>query len=79
MVLWRSRASAAREDVERRATHIAGALLFALSVFVAITSVTSLLGYSEPSQRFWGSPFRSQQQSYAVACEREAAAVRNHG
>ena len=40
--------TAAHGDAERRAARVAGALLFALAAFVAITSVTSLLGYSEP-------------------------------
>jgi divalent metal cation (Fe/Co/Zn/Cd) transporter len=53
-VLWRFRASDADEDVEKRAARIAGALLFALAVFVAVTSVTSLLGYSEPNPTFLG-------------------------
>jgi divalent metal cation (Fe/Co/Zn/Cd) transporter len=48
VVLWGFRASAAREDTERRAARVAGALLFALAAYVAITSVTSLLGYSQP-------------------------------
>jgi divalent metal cation (Fe/Co/Zn/Cd) transporter len=54
VVLWRFRASAARGDVEERAARIAGALLFALAAFVAITSVASLLGYSEPKPTFLG-------------------------
>ena len=54
VVLWRFRASAAHEDVERRAARIAGALLFMLAAFVAVTSVTSLLGYSEPRPTFLG-------------------------
>lgn len=54
VVLWRFRASDAREDVEKRAARVAGALLFALAVYVAITSVASLLGYSEPKATFLG-------------------------
>src|ERR1700726_3503776 len=54
VVLWRFRASDAHEDVEKRAACVAGALLFALAVFVAVTSVTSLLGYSEPNPTFLG-------------------------
>lgn len=54
VVLCRFRASAARGDVEERAARIAGALLFALAAFVAITSVASLLGYSEPKPTFLG-------------------------
>jgi divalent metal cation (Fe/Co/Zn/Cd) transporter len=54
VVLWRFRASAARGDAERRAARIAGALLFALAAFVAVTSVTSLLGYSVPKPTFLG-------------------------
>src|ERR1700732_1463698 len=48
VVLWRFRAAAKHEDAERRAARVAGALLFALAIYVAITSVASLLGYSEP-------------------------------
>ena len=54
VVLWRFRASDASEKVEKRAARLAGALLFALAVFVAVTSVTSLLGYSEPKPTFLG-------------------------
>ena len=54
VVLWRFRATAAHEDVERRAARIAGALLFALAAYVAVTSVTSLLGYSEPKPTLLG-------------------------
>ena len=54
VVLWRFRASDAHEDVERRAARIAGALLFTLAAYVAITSVGSLLGYSEPKPTLLG-------------------------
>jgi divalent metal cation (Fe/Co/Zn/Cd) transporter len=54
VVLWRFRASAAHEEAEVRAARVAGALLFALAAFVAITSVTSLLGYSEPKPALLG-------------------------
>lgn len=54
VVLWRFRASAARRDAERLASRVAGALLFALAVYVALTSITSLLGYSEPKPSFLG-------------------------
>ena len=53
VVLWRFRTTA-HEDAEGRAARIAGALLFALAGFVAVTSVTSLLGYSEPKPTFLG-------------------------
>src|ERR1700681_4341422 len=46
VVLWRFRASDTHADAEKRAARVAGALLFALAAFVAVTSVTSLLGYS---------------------------------
>jgi divalent metal cation (Fe/Co/Zn/Cd) transporter len=49
VVLWRFRATAAHGDAERQAARVAGALLFALAAFVAVTSVTSLLGYSDPT------------------------------
>ena len=55
VVLWRFRASAAvHEDAERRAARIGGALLFALAAYVAVASVTSPLGYSEPKPTFLG-------------------------
>ena len=54
VVLWRFRASDAREDVEKRAARVAGALLFALAAYVAVISVTSLLGYGEPKPTLLG-------------------------
>ena len=53
VILWRFRTTS-HEDAERRAARVAGALLFALAAFVAVTSVTSLLGYSEPRPTFLG-------------------------
>ena len=53
-VLWRFRANSAQEQAERRASRIAGALLFGLAAYIAFTSVTSLLGYSEPKPTFLG-------------------------
>ena len=54
VVLWRFRASAENEHAEKRAARVAGTLLFALAAFVAVTSVTSLLGYTEPKPTFLG-------------------------
>ncbi len=54
VVLRRFRATAAHEDAERRAARVVGALLFALAAFVAVTSVVSLLGYSEPKPTILG-------------------------
>jgi divalent metal cation (Fe/Co/Zn/Cd) transporter len=54
VVLWRFRVSDAHEDTERRAARVAGGLLFALAAFVAVTSIMSLLGYSEPKPTFLG-------------------------
>jgi len=54
VVLWRFRASVENEHAEKRAARVAGALLFALAAFVAVTSVTSLLGHSEPKPTFLG-------------------------
>lgn len=54
VVLWRFRASDAQGDAERRAARVAGALLFALAAYVAITSVASLQGYCEPKPTFLG-------------------------
>jgi divalent metal cation (Fe/Co/Zn/Cd) transporter len=54
VVLWRFRAHAAHEDAERRAARIAGALLFALAPYVAVSSALCLLGYSEPKPTLLG-------------------------
>ena len=54
VVLWRFRATAAHGDAERRAARVVGALLFALAAYVAVTSVTSLLGYSDLKPTFLG-------------------------
>jgi divalent metal cation (Fe/Co/Zn/Cd) transporter len=54
VVLWRFRTSAVHEEAERQAARVAAALLFALAVFVAVSSVMSLLGYSEPKPTFLG-------------------------
>jgi divalent metal cation (Fe/Co/Zn/Cd) transporter len=54
VVLWRFRASAAHSYAERRAARVAGILLFALAGYVAVISVTSLLGYSEPKPTLLG-------------------------
>jgi divalent metal cation (Fe/Co/Zn/Cd) transporter len=54
IVLSRFRATAAHGDAETRAARVAGALLFALGAFVAVTLVTSLLGYSESKPTFLG-------------------------
>ena len=54
VVLWRFRAIATHEDVEKLAARVAGALLFALAAFVAVTSVVSLLGYIEPKPTVLG-------------------------
>ncbi len=54
VVRWRFRASDAHEDVEKRTARVAGALLYALAAYVVITSVASLLGYSESKPTLLG-------------------------
>ncbi len=54
VVLWRFRANAAHERMERRAARVAGALLFALAAYVVAASVTALLGYSKPRPTYVG-------------------------
>jgi divalent metal cation (Fe/Co/Zn/Cd) transporter len=54
VVMWRFRASDAHGETERRTARVAGALLYALAAYVAITSVASLLGYSEPKPTLLG-------------------------
>jgi divalent metal cation (Fe/Co/Zn/Cd) transporter len=53
-VLWRFRARTSEEHAERQAARVPGVLLFALAAYVAITSVASLLGYSEPKPTLLG-------------------------
>ena len=48
VVSWRFRSSSNPEFTEKYAARIAGALLAILAVFIAITSVLSLMGYREP-------------------------------
>jgi len=54
VVLWRFRVNAAQEHAERRVARIAGGLLFALAACVVATSVTALLGHSEPKPTLLG-------------------------
>jgi divalent metal cation (Fe/Co/Zn/Cd) transporter len=54
VVLWRFRVCDSHEDAESPAARVVGGLLFALAAFVAVTSITSLLGYSEPNPTFLG-------------------------
>jgi len=54
VVLWRFRGRDAHGDAERWAARVAGALLCALATFVAVTSVASVLSYSEPQPTFLG-------------------------
>jgi divalent metal cation (Fe/Co/Zn/Cd) transporter len=54
VVLWRFRVHAVREQSERRAAQIAGALLFVLAAYVVVASALTLLGYSEPKPTYLG-------------------------
>jgi divalent metal cation (Fe/Co/Zn/Cd) transporter len=55
VVLWRFRTrTAPHGDAEKQAARVAGALLFALAAFIAITSIASLLGYSESKPTLLG-------------------------
>jgi Co/Zn/Cd efflux system component len=57
VVLWRFRASVEPEHAEKRAARVAGALLFVLAAFVAVTSVTSRWAISNLNQHFSESQF----------------------
>ncbi len=48
VVFWRFRSNSSAALTEQRAARIAGSLLLILAVFVASTSVLSLLGYRQP-------------------------------
>ena len=54
VVLWRFRAHADQEQSEKHAARIAALLLFILAAYVAVVSVLTLLGYSEPKTTFMG-------------------------
>ena len=54
VVLWRFRAHAVQEHAERRASRIAGILLFVLAVYVVAASALTRLGYSEPKPTYLG-------------------------
>jgi divalent metal cation (Fe/Co/Zn/Cd) transporter len=54
VVLWRFRAHAAQEQSENLAARIAAVLLFVLAAYVAVASVMTLLGHSEPKTTYLG-------------------------
>ena len=54
VVLWRFRAHAVTDHAERIASRIAGALLFALAVYVTVVSTMSLLGHNVPRPTYLG-------------------------
>ena len=54
VVLWRFRANASDENIERRAARSAGFLVFVLAVFVVVAAAMALLGYSEPKPTLLG-------------------------
>jgi divalent metal cation (Fe/Co/Zn/Cd) transporter len=54
VVLWRFRAHGVPEQVEARASRIAGILLFVLAAYVVAVSTLTLLGYSEPKPTYLG-------------------------
>jgi divalent metal cation (Fe/Co/Zn/Cd) transporter len=54
VVLWRFRAHPVQEHAERRASRIAGILLFVLSAYVVAAAALTLLGYSEPKPTYLG-------------------------
>ena len=54
VVLWRFRAHAVTDHTERIASRIAGALLFALAVYVTVVSMMSLLGHNVPRPTYLG-------------------------
>jgi divalent metal cation (Fe/Co/Zn/Cd) transporter len=53
-VLWRFRAHAAQEQSENLAARMAAVLLFMLASYVAVASVFTLLGHSEPKTTYLG-------------------------
>jgi hypothetical protein len=79
IVLWRFRATDAHEDVEKRVASVAGALLFVLAAFVAISSVTRSAGlYRTQAHGFRHRNSGGCRSRNAVTCERKAAAVKSY-
>jgi hypothetical protein len=54
VVLWRFRGNSVQEHAERRASRIAGILLFALATYVVGASSLTLLGYTEAKPSYIG-------------------------
>ena len=54
VVLWRFRTHPVEEHAERRASRIAGILLFVLAAYVIVAAALTLLGYSEPKPTYLG-------------------------
>lgn len=54
VVLWRFGSNSAQEYAERRASRIAGGLLFALVACVVATSTMAIVGHSEPKPTLLG-------------------------
>jgi divalent metal cation (Fe/Co/Zn/Cd) transporter len=54
VVVWRFRAHTAQEQAERRASRVAGALLFVLAAYVVAASALTLLGFSQPKPTYLG-------------------------
>jgi divalent metal cation (Fe/Co/Zn/Cd) transporter len=54
VVLWRFRGHSVQEHAERRASRIAGILLFALATYVVGASSLTLLGYTEAKPTYIG-------------------------
>lgn len=54
VVLRRFRGHGKQERAEKRASRIAGALLFVLAAYVVAASALTLLGYSEPRRTYLG-------------------------
>src|ERR1700674_4765539 len=54
VVVWRFRAHAPQEQSENFAPRIAAALLFVLAAYVAVASVMTILGRSEPKTSYLG-------------------------
>lgn len=54
VVFWRFTTHTVQERAEHTAARVAGALLFVLGAFVVFGSVTTLLGYNQPSPSLLG-------------------------
>jgi hypothetical protein len=78
-VLWRFTVHVEPEKAEKRASRVAGALLFVLSAYVLVISVRILRGYAEPKPTYFGIGILiAGSSNHAVDCQGKAQTLLSH-